>query len=180
MITLEEEKYLKTLSKTKKVRIFKYDKKSKDIADEIIGKINKSIPELEVKFIGSPALRISGQRDIDLYVLCPQKEFPKYLQKMMRLFDIPEIMSKESIKWSFNKSGFDVELYLTDPTTPQMQRQLKVFEILKNNSELLKEYEKLKESFNGKLYCAYQKAKYKFYNRVLSNHITATPGVEGW
>lgn len=168
MITVEEEKYLRSLSKTKKVKIFAYDKKSQEIADEIIGKINKSIPELEVKFIGSPALKISGQRDIDLYVFCHQNEFPKYLQKMMRLFDIPESMSKESIKWSFKKLGFDVELYLTDPTTPQMQRQLKVFEILKNNSELLKEYAKLKESLDGKSYCAYQKTKYEFYNRILN------------
>lgn len=167
MITPEEEKYLSSLSKTKRVKIFKYDKKSQKIVDEIIGKINKSIPELKVKFIGSPALGIFGQRDIDLYVFCSQDKFPKYLQKMTQLFDIPELMNKESIKWSFKKSGFDIELYLTDPNTPQMRRQLKVFEILKNNSELLKEYEKLKQSFNGKSYHDYQKAKYEFYNRIL-------------
>lgn len=167
MITPDEEKYLETFSKTKKVKIFAYDKKSKEITDEIIAKINKFIPELEVKFIGSPALGISGQKDIDLYIMCTQNKFPEYLQKMMQLFDIPEIMNKESIKWNFKKSGFDVELYLTDPATPEMQRQLKVFETLKNNSKLLKEYEKLKESFNGKSYRDYQKAKYDFYNRIL-------------
>lgn len=155
MLTPEEEKYLRSFSKTKTVKIFEYDKKSQEIAEGIIEKINKSIPELEVKFIGSPTLGISGQKDIDLYIFCVKNEFPKYLQKMMRLFDIPDLMNRESIKWSFKKSGFDVELYLTDPTTPEMQRQLKVFEILKNNSELLKEYEKLKKSFNGKSYHDY-------------------------
>jgi len=167
MLTPEEEKYLKTLSKTKIVNIFVYDEKIKEIVKDIASKIDKFMPELEVKFLGASALEISGQKDIDLYILCPKDKFPEYLQKMMRVFDLPEFMSKESIKWSFKKSGYDIELYLTDPDTPQMQRQIKVYEILKNNPELLKEYENLKQSFDGKSYHSYQKAKYEFYDKIL-------------
>jgi len=167
MLTSEEEKYLKTISKTKLVRIFPYDKKIKKIVKDITDKIKKSMPELDIKFIGAAALEISGQKDIDLYVLCPANKFPDYLQKMMRIFDIPTLMNKESIKWNFKKSGYNIELYLTDPDTSQMQRQLKVFEILKSNFKLLKEYENLKKLMNGKSCHSYQKAKYEFYNKIL-------------
>ena len=48
-----------------------------------------------------------------------------------------------------------------------MKEQIKIFNIFKNSHAILKEYEKLKSSMNGKAYKDYQIAKYKFYNRVL-------------
>lgn len=62
MLTPEEEKYLKTISKTKIVRIFSYDAKIKEIVKDITNKINQAMPELEVKFLGASALEISGQK----------------------------------------------------------------------------------------------------------------------
>lgn len=167
MLTQDEKKYLETISKTQKVKIFAYNKKVGKIADDIIRKIKIIVPELEVKWIGASALEISGQKDIDLYILCPPNKFPKYLQKLMRLFDIPKFMNKNYIEWNFKKSGYDIELYLANPDTSSMQKQLRVFEILKNDHKLLKEYEELKVSFNGKPYKRYQKAKYEFYNKIL-------------
>lgn len=67
------------------------------------------------------------------------------------------------VEWSFTESEYPVELYLTEPP----ERQIKVFEILKSNKELLKEYEELKLKFNGKSLRDYQRAKYEFYSRIL-------------
>jgi len=52
---------------------------------------------------------------------------------------------------------------LTEPP----DRQIKVYDILKSNKELLKEYEELKLKFNGKSFIDYQRAKYMFYNKIL-------------
>lgn len=54
-----------------------------------------------------------------------------------------------------------------------MKKQIAVIEILKNNKGLLKKYEKLKESMNGKSFREYQEKKYEFYHRILDNKIKA-------
>ena len=49
-----------------------------------------------------------------------------------------------------------------------MKEQNDIFNILKTNPDILKEYEDLKISLNGQSFREYQRQKYKFYNRVLS------------
>ena len=53
------------------------------------------------------------------------------------------------------------------PKDQKQKEQIEIFEIFKNSPEILKEYEELKLSMNGKTYKEYQIAKYEFYNRVL-------------
>ena len=55
--------------------------------------------------------------------------------------------------------------------TKPPERQIKVFEILKSDEKLLKEYEELKLSFDGKSYKDYQRAKYEFYNKILTTNV---------
>ncbi len=59
-------------------------------------------------------------------------------------------------------------MYLTDPTTPSMQEQIKTFEILKNDPKLLKEYEQIKLSADGQSFREYMRRKYEFFNKILS------------
>lgn len=73
----------------------------------------------------------------------------------------------DSIAWKFRKQGYDIEFYLTDPSSVPMKRQIAVFYALKRNKNLLKEYEVLKEKFNGKSFKDYQKKKYEFYHKIL-------------
>lgn len=61
------------------------------------------------------------------------------------------------------QDGVDIAIYLTKPP----ERQIRVYEILKSNKNLLKEYETLKQRFNNKKYKDYQRAKYEFYNKIL-------------
>ncbi|OGD06817.1 hypothetical protein A3H89_04700 [Candidatus Amesbacteria bacterium RIFCSPLOWO2_02_FULL_48_11] len=65
-----------------------------------------------------------------------------------------------------------MELYLTDLGNEiyntSMKEQNDIFNILKTNPDILKEYEDLKISLNGQSFREYQRQKYKFYNRVLS------------
>jgi len=48
-----------------------------------------------------------------------------------------------------------------------MKKQLRVFEILKENPKLLREYEDLKIQMSGKSFREYQTRKYEFFNNLV-------------
>ena len=167
MLTKDELDYLSKIPENKKVSIKPFDLEGKKIGESIVQKIRNYLPDLEVLFMGSVALKIAGQKDIDIYALANPKDFNKYLPTFEKLFGVPakqgKYVKKTFIEWKFKKNGYEVEVYLTEPP----ERQIRVFEILKSNKKLLKEYEDLKLSFDGKSYKDYQKAKYEFYNNIL-------------
>jgi len=167
MLTKEERDYLSKIDPARKVSIHPFDPNGKALGEAIVKQIKDHFPNLIVLFMGSMALGISGQRDIDIYVLADPEDFDKYLPTFEKMFGKLDkqgkYVKKTFIEWKFKKSGYEVEIYLTEPP----ERQIKVFEILKSNQKLLKEYEDLKLSYDGKSYKDYQKAKYEFYNRIL-------------
>ncbi|MEK7161686.1 MAG: hypothetical protein AAB729_03285 [Patescibacteria group bacterium] len=72
------------------------------------------------------------------------------------------------IKWEFQRSGFDVELYLTDRNSPALQEQIKTYELLRDNRSLLIEYEQIKLACNCLLFQEYMRKKYEFFNKILA------------
>lgn len=168
MLLPDEEKYIQTIPEDKIVRIFPFDPKVTQAAEEIISQVHAGFPNLEVLHMGASGLEISGQNDIDLYMLSPWQEFSKYLDDLIKIFGEPKSKRQDSVAWNFERNGFPVELYLTDPTSEPMKRQIGVYEILKSDPKLLKEYEILKQEMNGKSFREYQKQKYEFYHKVLA------------
>ena len=146
-----------------KVSIKPWDSRVITIAEGIIKTIKDKIPEADVRFMGASALRISGQNDIDIYVLCFDKDKDTYTEKLKELFGEK---TKEK-KWKFFQDGFEVSVYINNPEDLKQKEQIEIFEIFKSSPQILKEYEELKLSMNGKTYREYQIAKYEFYNRVL-------------
>lgn len=146
-----------------KVSIKSWDSRIPSVAESVVKKIKNKIPEADVKFMGASALGISGQNDIDIYVLCSDKEKDAYTEKLKELFGEK---TKEK-KWKFFEGGFEVSVYINNPEDQKQKEQIEIFEIFKNNPKILKEYEELKLSMNGKTYKEYQTVKYEFYNRVL-------------
>ncbi len=138
------------------------------MGEEIVQQIKQHFLNLEILFMGSVALGISGQKDIDIYALADPKDFDKYMLTFEKLFGKFEkrgkYVKKTFIEWRFQKNGYEIQVYLNEPP----ERHIRVFEMLKSDKKILKEYEDLKISFDGKSYKDYQKAKYKFYNRILS------------
>lgn len=173
MLTKDEKDFLNKIPADKKVYIHSFDPKAVKVAEDLIRSINNIHPNLEIKHLGASVLGISGQNDIDIYTFSNPKDFDKFLPGLAKLFGKPFYRHKTFIEWKFSKNGFDIEFYLTSPNSETMKRQIKVFEILKNNKDLLKEYEKLKKSMNGKSFREYQEKKYKFYHRILDNKIKA-------
>jgi len=119
--------------------------------------------------MGASALKISGQNDIDLYILSPVADFDQHLPLLVKQFGDPISSQPASVRWVRTEDGFDVEIYLTDPQTESVQRQMKVFELLRDHSDLCKEYELLKLAAANLSLREYQRCKYEFYNRILFN-----------
>jgi len=168
MLTENQEKYLLKIPEDKKVKIVPYNPRVKEVVVDIKSKITKEGIDLEVAHMGASALGISGQGDIDLYILCKEEDFDAYAPRLEKLFG-PRVSGVSIYKWQLSIDGFEVEMYLTDPKTPSMKEQIDVFEKLKNNKELLKEYELIKSSANNLSFREYMGRKYEFFNKILNS-----------
>lgn len=167
MLTEGQIKYLVTIPDDKKIVVKPFNPKGLEVANEIIASIKSIEPDLKVLLLGSLPLKISGQEDIDISAFCIKSEQPKHLDNFKKLFGEPIRQTKNSICWDFQKDGFSVSIRLTDPTTETTKAQVQVFNLLKNNPNLLKEYEKIKEDVKDLTYKEYQTRKYIFYNEIL-------------
>ena len=172
MLTLDEIKYLSTISKFKIVSVLPYDPRTGEIAESLIGRIKNIFPDAELLFLGAAALGIAGQNDIDLHILSSPDKFSTYLKDLTEMFGKPKHSDCNFVEWNFQIDGFDIELYISDPSSAGMLRQMQVFTVLRKNSDLRNEYEQLKLSFVGKSYYDYQKAKYEFFNEILNKDIS--------
>lgn len=163
MFAKDEKAYLSKIPASKKVSIKPFDKKAKNAGNAVVSKIRRKLQTPEVLFMGATALEIAGQNDIDIYVLDNPSNFGKYLPKLKQLLGKPKSIHKTFVEWEFTENGYPVAVYLTKPP----KRHIQVFQILKSDKKLLKEYENLKIAFDGKSFRDYQKTKYKFYNKIL-------------
>src|SRR3989338_303407 len=139
MLTEGQIKYLATIPDDQKMVVKPFNPKGLDVANRIISDIKAVEPDLEVVCLGSLPLKIAGQEDIDINAFCIKEEQPKHLDNFIKLFGEPTRKGTNSIGWGFQKDGFSVDVWLTDPTTETTKAQVKVFNMLKDNPELLKE-----------------------------------------
>ncbi|MDO8488231.1 MAG: GrpB family protein [bacterium] len=169
MLNQGEINFLSKIPSDKIVKILPYDPRVKETASEIIKSICQRYPDLKVIYLGASSLGISGQGDLDIYCLASTDTIPNYLDGLIELFGQPKSSRPDSFSWKFQKDGFDGELYLTDPDTESMGRQIKIYEELRRNPEILLEYEQLKQGLNGKSFKEYQEKKYEFYHRIIGD-----------
>ena len=167
MLNADELNYLKKIPHNKKFIYQEFNTQTKNIYDDISRKINKLFPNITIIQLGASALGIGGQNDIDIYILAKKTNFKIYLNNLINLFGTSNSENETSIAWKFSVKGLSVELYLTDPNSQSMKRQLAVFKILNKNNSLRQEYDDLKRKLSGKNFKEYQKQKYIFYHRIL-------------
>ncbi|RJR29227.1 hypothetical protein C4564_02715 [Candidatus Microgenomates bacterium] len=163
MLTKYEKDFLKKIPLTKIAHVEPFNPKAKKMGEKIVEKLTSLFPNLDILFMGSTPLEISGKNDIDIYVLSPKEDFNKYLPVLEEAFGKAKSIHETFVEWEFTKNNFEVEVYLTEPP----EQQIKIFNILKSDKKLLREYENIKKSYNGKSYREYQRAKYEFYHRIL-------------
>lgn len=140
---------------------------AKRAADEIVGQIKAAGIQSEVLNIGSTELGIAGQNDIDINVLSSPDKYADESPILEKLFGPPRQKQRLPMKWEFKQDGFEVEVYLTDATTPTFREHLVVFTAIKNSPELRSRYEEIKKSCDGKSFREYMAKKYELFNEIL-------------
>jgi hypothetical protein len=167
MCTPEEIAYLATLDPSELVDNSPFDSERFQLGQEIVGALQKRVPHLRVLLTGALALRISGQNDIDVCVLCGSDRFDVYLPILRDMLGQEASKGATSVRWEPKQWGPKVTVYLTDPNVPAMDRQLSVQTILICKPELLSEYDRLKAEAAPLGLREYQRTKYEFYNDIL-------------
>lgn len=152
--------YLFTYSNKKIVDIQPYNPITTQLGMDIKNKVNSLFPELKVHFLGSAALKIAGQLDVDMFIECNKRDFKKYVPALVKLFGEPSKKRSKFIMWEFKKNKVEVQLLLVDRTSRILKRQLSVFAKL---NKVAKEYHLLKLKSVGYTHREYEKRKMKFF-----------------
>ena len=170
MLTPRQIKYLENIPKEladKPVQILSWKEQGLTTASVIIAEANIAAPDTTFHLVGSVPLRIAGLRDIDIVCAITQSSFTEYREKLSKIFGKPNKQNASSIVWHFERDGYEVSLYITDPElSDQLERQVREYELLKKNPKLLRTYERLKLALNGQPYRLYQEKKREFFNTL--------------
>lgn len=165
--TPREYLYSFTYPSYKKIIISKYDKRVYQFGRNITKKVNSLLPKLKIHFYGSAALKICGQRDIDLFAECDPKEFDLNIKKLVNIFGKNYKRRNSFVEWNTKVSNIDVEFILIDPKSKMFAVQRDTFKSLKKNKTYLNEYAQIKMNANKLNYREYQRRRLEFFNRIL-------------
>ena len=168
MLTEQQEKYARTLSDTQTVHIKPFDALARDTAEELITEIKNVLPDTKIIYLGSSALGIAGENDIDLGIISTSPTEDS--KKLCEIFG-PELKYDEKrrmTRWEFARNDFKVELFLTDAVSSELQEQIETQKLLMSRDDLRAEYEKIKQAADGVSIREYTKRKMEFFNKILN------------
>ncbi len=152
----------------KKINIQPYDPKVTKIGNNLVKKINKSNPNIKIHFLGSAALRIPGQRDIDLLAPCKPERFNKHLPAIISAIGKPKKVRKKFIEWHFTKNHCSVTFLLIDPSHYKFYESIQSYILLKKNKKLLIKYKALKISASKISVREYERSRMAFFNELVA------------
>ncbi len=154
------------------LKIYPYDPESNIRAQELIRKIKKLCPKLDLYLIGSIGMQIEGRGDIDLYAVTPSALLSETFSKIISVFGKPVKRGKTFGEWKFRYKGSPAELHVANPEDKDFNNQILLFNLLKNNPDYLIEYRNLKIELNNHPIREYVRRRMVFFNRILlaANH----------
>lgn len=165
MLTQDQINFLESLSEqdaNRVIHVCPYDPNAEKVSGELIQEISKVLPEADVHFIGSAALKIAGEKDIDLIILLQKDRHEEAVFVLTHIYGSP----KSPHKWHFQKGSFEVSPFLFQPDHPKALMWLSNFEKLKSNRDMCAKYETLKMNYEGKMAKEYEAAKMNFINSI--------------
>lgn len=148
------------------VKIVPYDSEITRKGLTWLRKLKKSVPESDVFFVGSAALKIAGGRDLD-YVICTNDEkLNKYVQRISKLFGKPIRNKKDVVEWNMKSRGVNVDVIMLPKDSRIFRMLVGTHQAIANNKKILKEYVALKKLLNGKSKRQYELKRAFFFNKV--------------
>lgn len=153
-------------SKTETVSIKPFNPEVKKSGLAIVKKLQSKLSGVTIHFVGSAALEISGQNDIDILVEAPKQIHASTLKLLESLYGRPTNVFDDFSEWCFTYMGNEVQLVLVLPTSKLLNEQIITFRML-SKPEVKKAYENLKVKANGVSKYEYEKRRIEFFNKVM-------------
>lgn len=150
----------------KKVKNFPFDKRITAWGTAWLKKIKKWVPELKVNYVGSSALKLPGQKDIDFVIECSKAQFKEKSKKITKKFGKPFIISENYIEWRRNINNKNIDILMTHTKNRMYLRCMDAYIVLSKNKKMYNKYLNLKLTMNGKSYKEYELKRSYLFNEV--------------
>jgi GrpB-like predicted nucleotidyltransferase (UPF0157 family) len=168
MISDEQEKWIGHLSESDKIEIYPYDPLSAEKFDKIAEKIRAVLPQAKIELRGAAALKISGQKEIDVYIPASPTDFDDNINKISAIFGKPRsYYSLQRTRFVDYIGQTKAEIFVINKESNQWLDCLKFENYLIKNPDALKKYEKLKESGHNLSVREYYRRKTEFINSII-------------
>lgn len=168
MLTPEQEKWVSHLSDSDKIKIYPWDPSSAAKFDKIAGKIKTVLPRAVIELRGAAAMKISGQKEIDVYLPVSPANFDDYINKISAIFGKPRsYYSLQRARFVDYANETKAEIFVINKESEQWLNCLKFENYLVKNPDMLKKYEKLKELGCNLSTREYYRRKTEFINSII-------------
>ena len=168
MLTQEQENWLAGFNTNDSVQVFPYDPRCQDIFEEVKKTIQNKLGEsIKIEHHGASSLGISGQDEIDIYILVSTAEFNDMVLKVSSLFGEPKSISQtKRARFRTDVDNKKIDLFVSNAEHEEWKKHVKFKQYLLDNSEALQEYKEIKENSSGKSSKEYYRVKLEFINRI--------------
>lgn len=169
MLTAEQQKWIDHLDDVKKVEIFPFDNKAEEKFQAVKKKIQAVLgQEIPVEHHGATSLGISGQDEVDIYVLASASEFNQIVARLESVFGpARSLYPLIRARFPFQLEGKRMDIFVANKEGEDWNNHIKFENYLKSNPDALEEYRKLKEDGNGLSIREYYRRKNEFINKIL-------------
>ncbi len=169
MITPEQEKWLAHLDDSDAVKIIPADLRAKEKFEKIKSTIKSALGENEnVVHKGATSLGISGQGELDIYILVLSENFDSMVQAVEKLFGKPRsLYPLERARFVASVDDTKAEVFVINENTKSWKDGCVFEKYLRKNPEVLEAYKILKEEGNGLSTQKYYRRKIEFMNEIL-------------
>jgi GrpB-like predicted nucleotidyltransferase (UPF0157 family) len=170
MLTTEQEKWVAHLNDNDQIVVKPYDPSTTTKFEIIRNRIQTALGnEMRVLHRGASSLGISGQDEIDIYIPIQPNRFNTLIEPLTELFGAPHShYPLERARFEIEEEGKHITVFLINELSKGWLDGVKFEDYLRQHSEALDEYRKLKEEGHGLSTREYYRRKIEFINGILS------------
>lgn len=134
-------------------------------------KLLKILPKADIQHIGSTAIpNAMTKGDLDLQVRVDKDDFTEVIEQLKKFYEInqPNNWTENYASFKDGERDMPVGIQLTVSDSDDDKQFQEQQQLLSSNPEVLKEYNEVKLSFEGKDISEYRAAREKFFEELKS------------
>jgi GrpB-like predicted nucleotidyltransferase (UPF0157 family) len=168
MLTLEQSKWIESLSSERCISIVPYDTRTEELFERVRNKIHSILgPDVLVYHSGSSSFGISGQDEIDIHVPVDKEKFPEYIKILETIFGPVQKIYPTRARFEVREDGKKIDFAIIDQNSEDWLEHIRFQNHMKNNPDDLERYRIFKEESNGITVRDYYRKKTEFINEIL-------------